>query len=504
MCDIDRIQKKSKQTKSRVIQNTLDYIVEYGKRPKNLQLISGNNGKGCYVTEYSQRGMAPSGAIDAQSRLLSINSKNVEKQLFNKIILWLNTAPLPLRLKLQSPLIPVVKKSQRGKRRKRRKRLSTPSYCTERTLRSVTKGTKIPRRKSERTLTLGFRETRETPQNFEKNTKRRKSTGQFLKCRNARRTSDLPPPLSTMSQKVQLKLDQQFESVELKEELAYLRTSLARIYSALVITPRGDGEDDQEVVIPFNTKFMEHFRMLEVILKATRFGMVQVQDDRPSKPSTPTLRPEDIAIIPQKSDLAGVANIDQWFGRIIQELGVNHLNFESREEECVQSLEAICKLKEAADMMSNQVKSLDELLHFVNEKNEAAMQQVKEFKTKLIDAEQGVEKLVVKISTLRDRVGSLANCITKVQDPRVNRLASELWLAPIQANFTGDSLSNLILVNQLDPLIAVLDQMVNLVRKAEIVIRDGVLVELEKLTMYDSFKVEQDISTSGPSGIIVM
>jgi len=499
MCDIDRMQKKSKQTKSRVIQNTLDYVVEYSKRPKNLQLISGSKGKGCYVTEYVQRGIAPSGAIYAQSRLLAINCMNVEKKLFDKIMLQFNTAPLPLRLKLQSPPIPVVQ-TERSKRRKRRKQRSIPSYSSEQTLESVTGETKGPQWKSERTLILGPRETKEARRNFKKKTKRRMSTGQCFKNMNVP-SCDVLLPISHIPPKFQLKDDQQFASVELREELAYLRTSLGRIYAALVITPGRDGEGDQEVVIPFNTKFMKHFRMLEVILKATRLKREGKNDPAP-KPAAPTTRCKEIDFLPKKSDLAGAADIDQWLGRIIQELGVDHLHLESRAEECVQSLEAICKLKEATDMMGNQVKSLEELLDFVNKKNAAAMQQVEEFKTKIIDVEQGVEKLVVKICGLRDRVGSLAKCIMKVQEPSVNRLASELRLTPIQANFTGDSISNLISIKQLDPITAVLDQMVNLIRKVEIVIRDGLLIEREKFSMNDTLKVGQGLST--PSGIRVM
>lgn len=499
MCDTDRMKKKSKQTKARVIQNTLDYVVEFVKRPKNLSLISGSKGKGCYVTEYPKRGKAPSGEIFAHSRLLAINSMNVEKQQFDKIMVQLNTASLPVRLKLQSPPIPVAQKSERVKRRKRRKQRSS-----ERPLRSVTKEKREPQWRNERNLRLSSRETRETRRKFEKNTRRRMSTGQFMKFKNAQPSRDILPPLSIIPPKVLLQDDQKDTSVELKEELAYLRLSLGRIYAALVLPPRNEGEGDQEVVLPFNAKFTKHFRMLEVVLKATRLGRAQGIDDPPSKPAAPAPRYEK-DFIPQKSDLAAAANVDQWLGRIIQELGVNHLNLESRAEECIQSLQAICKLKETTDIMGNQVKSLEELLDFVNKKNETAMQQIEEFKSKIINVEQGVEKLVLKICGLRDRVGSLAKCITKVQEPRVNRLASELRLAPIPANFTGDSISNLIMIRQLDPLTAVLDQMVNLVRKTEIVIREGLLVEREKtLTIYDSLKSQQGLSINGQNTIRVM
>jgi len=123
----------------------------------------------------------------------------------------------------------------------------------------------------------------------------------------------------------------------------------------------------------------------------------------------------------------------------------------------------------------------------------------------MIDVEQGVEKVVLKFFGLRDRVSSLAKCLTKVQQPRVNRLASELRLAPIQAMYAGARITDLKLINQLDPLTSLLDQMVNLVRKSEIVIRDGLLVKHAK--SFDTtrqYSKSLDLSISGPKAIVVM
>jgi len=310
---------------------------------------------------------------------------------------------------------------------------------------------------------------------------------------------------SSRSANSQYSHEQRIVSDEMKEELNYLRSSLGRIYAALIMTPNSNGETAKGIEIPFNKKFMKHFQMLEVILKAAQLKRVRDKNDPLSKPAAPTRRGNDHDYVPQTSDLAGAVNVDQWLGRIIQELGVNNLNLDTRAEECVQSLEAICKLKEATDMLGNQVKSLEDLLNFVKEKNVNAMQQLEEFKTKVIDVEQGVEKVVLKIFGLRDRVGSLAKCLTKVQQPRVNRLAAELRLAPIQANYAGARISDLKLINQLDPLTSVLDQMVNLIRKSEIVIRDGLLVESEKtLESREQYYKEQDLSISEPRAVIVM
>jgi len=475
---LDRSKKKTKPTKSRIIQNTLEYVVEYDHRPMDLELISGSRGKGCYVTECFKKGMTPTGVIYGNSKLMAINSIHVEKELFKNILAHLKAAALPMRLKLQSPPFPGGWKPEGGKRRKRRKhRPKAPTYAIERNSMPGSRETKLPQYRSEKTIMVNSRGTRDTNN---RSLRRSKSTGSslILKDFHKRPAYSRFPQLSTVGAKGQLSYDLQIASDEMKEELNYLRTALRRIYSALITTPGPDGEAKQEIQIPFNKKFMKHFQMLEVILRAAQLKRVRERNDPLSKPAVRT--PHNVAHdnIARKSDLAGAGSVDQWLGRIIQELGVNHLNLETRAEECVQSLGAICKLKETTDMLSNQVKSMEDLLGYVKGKNLNAMQQVEEFKTKMIDVEQGVGKLVLKIFGLRDRVGSLATCLKKVQQPRVKRLASELGVAPIQNG--GARISDLQLINQLDPLTSVLDQIVGLVRKSEIVIRDGLLVEPKK------------------------
>jgi len=497
--------KKTKQTKSRVIQNTLEYVVEYDRRPMNLQFLSGTKGKSCYVTEIVKKGQTPCGVIYAHSRLISINSVNVEKQLFDNIMVELQTAPLPLRLKLQSPPLPVAQKTDGGKRRKRRKhRGKMPTYgsayLSEQNLRSITREPKHSQHRAERIVKQNPRESKDL-RRITKKKMRRMSTGSSQILQNMGQSYDRASPLSVVVPQVRYR-DQEMTPNEMKEELDYLRSALERIYSALIMRPSVNEEVGHEIQIPFNKKFLRYFQMFEVILNAARLKRVREQDDPSWKRAAPTPRKEDHDFTLQTSDLAGAINIDQWLGRIIIEVGVDHLNLESRAEECVKSLEAICQLKETNDMLGKQVRSLEDLLKFVNKRNEAAMEQVEGFKTKLIDVEQGVEKVVLKVSGLRDRVSSLAKCLTKVQQPRVNRLASELRLAPIQAIHAGARITDLNLINQLEPLTSLLDQMVNLVRKSEIVIRDGLLVKVQK-----SFHItrqnnkEQDVSISKPTAL---
>jgi len=455
--------------------------VQYDTRPKNLELISGNKGKGCYVTEKVKRGMTPSYVIYPHSTLLAINSMNVEKQVFDKIRMQLKTAVLPLRLKLQSPTLPTKQRGDQGKRRRRRKhRSKAVTYTSERFLRQSTKETIVPTHKSDRTPnSRGRRDYRDS-----KNTKqRRMSTGSWQCLQDAytaRPSYEVYPSLSTIySTDGQSNNGEPNASYEMKEELNYLRTALERIYAALIITPTENGELEEQIEIPFNKKFVRHFQILELILKCTRLKRDVQRRDPPSKPAATKPRAEDQGFLAERSDLASAVNVDQWLGRIVQELGVNHLNLESRAEECVQSLEAICNLKDATDTMGNQVRSLENLLTFVKRKNVTAMQEIEKFKSKIIDVEQGVEKIVIKIFGIRDRVGSLAKCLVKAQNPRVNRLASELRLTPIQADHVGGRISDLQLINRLGPLTSILDQIMNLIRKSEIVIRDGLSVQHE-------------------------
>lgn len=446
--------------------------MQYDTRPKNLELISGPMGKGCYVSEKVKRGGPPSSVIHLQSKLLAINSMNVEKQGFDKIKIQLKTAVLPLRLKLQSSTLPPSQRTDQSKRRKRRKhRSKAPMYTSERILRQSAKETIVPSHRTPKSRgNRDYKESKQTKQ-------RRMSTGswQYLQDVFARPSYEMHPPLSTIPSN-DSKPDN--ASDEMKEELDYLRTALERIYAAT--TPQENGEFDQKIEIPFNKKFVRYFQMLEHILKSTSLKRGIQEADSFLKPNAPKPRAEDHDFVPQRSDLAAAVNVEQWLRRIVQELGVNHLNLESRAEECVQSLEAICNLKDATDMMSNQVRSLENLLTYVKRKNANATQEIEKFKTKMIDVEQGVEKIVIKIFGIRDRVGSLVKCLVKAQNPRVNRLASEVRLSPIQADHVGGRISDLQLMNRLDPLISLLDKIINLIRKSEIVIRDGLTVESEK------------------------
>jgi hypothetical protein len=156
------------------------------------------------------------------------------------------------------------------------------------------------------------------------------------------------------------------------------------------------------------------------------------------------------------------------------------LKLGSRAKECAMSLEAICGLKETNVMLANQVQSLEELIKFVRKKNAAALSEMKDLKSK-VDVGQKVEKVVVKVLGLKDRLGSLTKCLTDVKNPWVNRLVTEVRLSQMETSFTSTTSIDISspVANQVESLITVVDKMVSLVRKLEVVICDGLIAVLK-------------------------
>jgi len=540
MSDLERASKKrSKSSKSKV-QNMWEYVVQYDARPMNLVLIPGSKGKSCYISEHQGRG-PPSSVIYPKSKVLAINDLSMDNQTFENIKMMLMKAPLPLKLHLHSPSIEVDQRSESAKHRRRRRHRpkqrsvgrikinsAGPGELKLKKATSYTRRGVSPRHdlKLQKTLSLGkmVPHSREPKQKRRSghSKQRRKSTGSWQMFQDGARessqvdlenlpnqilggyrtpskadttphslgheirlaevqprpTAKLKPtkkaPSSAYKSAPSPAKKKEAPSSQIKEELDYLKNCLKRIYSALT-KPSNEGDEQKEIRIPFNRKFPKHFQMLEVILIQSRIRRAKEPDDPISKYPA-----ESYGEMP-RIDLALGSNIDEWVGRIVQELGVDKLNINSRTEECVVSLEAICKLKEDRDMLSNQVKSLEELLKFVRRKSASASTQVEEFKTRVTNIGEGVGKMVVKILGLRDRLGSFSSCLRKVELPRVNRLATELDITPIHKKWSlaGKFGPNSPLKNQLESLTTLLDMMISLVRKSEVVIRDGMIPEQE-------------------------
>jgi len=531
MSDLERSSKKRSKSKNKV-SNMWEYVVQYDARPMNLVLIPGSKGKSCYISEHQGRG-PPSSVIYPKSKVLAINDLSMDNQTFENIKMMLMKAPLPLKLHLHSPSIQVDQRSESGKHRRRRKHRpkqrsvgrikvnsAGPGELRLQKAMSYTRMGVSPRNnlKLQKTLSLGkmvphTREPKQTRRSHKDKHQRRKSTGSWQMFQDGARESsqvdfeDLPNQILSVRTPTKGKSKQskkapssayksaaspaskkkESTSSQMKEELDYLKNCLKRIYSALA-KPSNEGDEQKEIRIPFNRKYPKHFQMLEVILIQSRLRRAKEPEDPKSKYPL-----ESYGEVPQ-IELALGSNIDEWVGRIAQELGVDKLNINSRTEECVVSLEAICKLKEDRDMLSNQVKSLEELLKFVRRKSASASTQVEEFKTRVTNIGEGVGKMVVKILGLRDRLGSFSSCLRKVELPSVNRLATELDLAPIHKNWSlaGKFGPNTPLNNQLESLTSLLDMMISLIRKSEVVIRDGMIPERESK---DVIEDQNDIKT---------
>jgi len=533
MSDLERGRKKATKSAKSKGQSIWEYVVQYDVRPMNLELIPGSKGQNCYISEYKGRG-PPSSVIWPKSKVLAINDLSMENQTFEAIKMMLMKAPLPLKLHLHSPNMKTIKRSESVKNPRRRKHRRQRSegrvkisskpgeYKLQKALSMGRLGVSSPRKPTDLKLqkTMSLSKIAQIPpapkqkrQPEGRRHGRRRSTGSWNMFQDGARESNLvdikdiskqvtggfrtakkakskakkapSPAYKTVTSPAKKK--ESSSSAQMKEELDYLKNSLKRIYVALT-KPSNEGDEQKEIKIPFNRNYPKHFQMLEVILIQSRLRRAKDPDDSMQK--YPVERNGEMS----RSDLG--LNIDQWVGRIAQELGLDKLNIESRAEQCAVSLEAIRKMKEERDTLSNQVKSLEELLKFVRRRSASALTQVEEFKTRVSNIGEGVGKMVVKILGLRDRLGSFSNCLRKVQLPRVNRLASELDIAPIHKNWTLTAKfgPDSPLSNQLESLTSLMEKMISLVRKSEVVIRDGMGPERDLKGIEEQDDIKTDVN----------
>lgn len=461
MIDVEHSKGAGKQTKSRH-QDMWEYVVEYDSRPTNLELMPGNYGLGCFISEY---GKSASGMIYDGSRLVAINDHSVENQKFENVKMRLKTASYPVRLLLHSPNIKLDQRVEPSKRRKRR---------TNRSKSKPTNDTKLVKSKSSNLSSRRSKQKRS--RSLKSKYERRGSTGSWHLLTDQRPFPIKENECSTSSLKnIQAKVpskQRKTSTAEMKEELVYLRSSLKRIYTVLT-GPKSDESTKKEVEIEFNRKFVTHFQMMQMILATARTNLAR-------EPAffSPRMSYREA---PGVDDRALGWNINQWLERIIQELGVDKLKLNSRAEECAMSFQAISSLKETKNMLSNQVQSLEELIRFVRKKKAVVVAQMEDFKSKIVDVGQKIDNVVVKVLGLRDRLGSLAKCLTMVQHPAVNRLVSDTGLEEMHAHYSSTTSlkSSSPLVEQLVTLTSVLDKMISLIRKSEVVIHDGLVTKPE-------------------------
>jgi len=456
----------------------LEYLIEYDDRPTNLDLWPCHKGKGCLISE-NVHGLSPTGMIYEKSKLVAINDLTVENQKFENIKMLLKTAALPLQLLLHSPNLESKRREKPAKQRQRHNRSRSKPAAELKTRKGQTSGRHM----------ASARNPRKEHHSIEWY-ERRRSTGSHdlladqLNCRkeHMKAANGIEDDFTI---RVPLKKSMGF-TTELKEELVYLRTSLKQIYA--ILTNPNLGRNKKGADIEFNKKFAKHFKMMQMILTMARMKRAREEKSLPLLSSTEIGHREPL----KKNDKSLGWTIDQWLGRIINELGVDRLQLNSRAEECAMSFEAICNLKETKYMLTNQVQCLEELIKLIRNKKETVVAQMEEFKKKIVDVGQKVGNVVVKVLGLRDRLGSLANSLTEVQHPWVNRLVSDVQLATKNSSVLPTGWEhNSPVVEQLESLSSVVDNMVSLLRKSEVVIRNGIVAVTKKESILKELEDER-------------
>merc|ERR550525_1369121 len=114
---------------------------------------------------------------------------------------------------------------------------------------------------------------------------------------------------------------------------------------------------------------------------------------------------------------------------------------------------------------------MEQLLSSMRAQKGTLQSEGEQLRARQMEVGQRVEKVVIKALGLKDRLGSLAKTLTRVELPRINRLASELRLQPIHTTLDMHSPAT----TQLESLLTALDSMKALTRKAEVMIRDGLV-----------------------------
>lgn len=295
---------------------------------------------------------------------------------------------------------------------------------------------------------------------------------------------------------------------QMQEELDYLKTALSRIHGALTAKPDPDQRGEPEVRIPFHRKFVRHYRMFETILTSAKLRRAhEPNDPPPARIGGPDAGDGDLdptGMSNLRSTLASAAPVDEWFGRIFQELHVDTLNLKSREEQCVVTLERICDMKETNQTLRNEVIQMEQLLSSMRTQKGVQQGETEELRARNMEVGQRVEKVVIKALGLKDRLGSLAKTLTRVELPRINRLASELRLQPIHTTLDMHSPAT----TQLESLLTALDSMKALTRKAEVMIRDGLVNQTQNAkpgqpSMGSQHSADSSIPAHNPStGVI--
>merc|ERR1719192_3004422 len=126
-------------------------------------------------------------------------------------------------------------------------------------------------------------------------------------------------------------------------------------------------------------------------------------------------------------------------------------------------------MKETNQTLRNEVIQMEQLLSSMRAQKGVQQGETEELRARSMEIGQRVEKVVIKALGLKDRLGSLAKTLSRVELPRINRLASELRLAPIHTTLDMHSPAS----TQLEALLNALDAMKSLTRKAELMIREG-------------------------------
>merc|ERR550525_1361203 len=136
---------------------------------------------------------------------------------------------------------------------------------------------------------------------------------------------------------------------------------------------------------------------------------------------------------------------------------------------------------------------MEQLLSSMRAQKGTLQSEGEELRARQMEVGQRVEKVVIKALGLKDRLGSLAKTLTRVELPRVNRLASELRLAPIHTTLDMHSPAT----TQLEALLSALDSMKSLTRKAETIIRDGLVSTGDQRPPLHRNNTEPNLSRAG-------
>jgi len=449
------------------VQRVWEYVIHYNDRPKNLRLESGRKGKGCYVWERAAPGTKPPGLINDRSKIVGINEHRVENHSFESIRQLLKTAAPPLRLRFRSRKAPQNAEDQRrADKRKMRKQyereMSTKSLPGGHGYGGGSRARHIDYDLDPRFRSRARAPSAESPYDVYRGGGPPPPQAYDPVYDDYSRTGPPPPmqpPPPAQQQPPPQAVPVPAGAETALRELEYLKNALSLIHSAVTEKPGPDGKPKGTFNIPYHREYANHFRMLETILHAARLkGDSQSSQRMAVSEADKTFR----------STLAKAAPIDQWFHRIFVELRVDQLELSGPEDQCMMTLERICDLKETNQTLRNEVIQMEQLLSSMRSQKNSLQAKSEELKARDMEIGQRVEKVVIKALGLKDRLGSLAKTLGRVEDTRLSRLGNELRLAPIHTTLDMHSPPS----TQLEALLNALDAMKSLSRKAELMIRE--------------------------------